>query len=209
MKLQSKWTKSNLIHNHSIHHVFWKNAVHVILLLNPYTFKVSILCPSLHQGKYQEKNPTNSVKALLITLPCKPHLVIQSNVVISTLSIKTEIYIWVGKVYTKECLWTASWNLKYFSILYGIIYNLEFYIYPNPQGANSRALIVCLSHYYFKIYAMQIWNRSEHCEPNNLIQAQIMQVLFTELEWSSLKCFSSNNSFCEDIINVLESVCIK
>ena len=45
----------NLIHSHRFHHVFWKNAVHVILLWNPYTFKVSIFCPSLVQGKYQER----------------------------------------------------------------------------------------------------------------------------------------------------------
>ena len=49
--------------------VFWKNVVHVILFWNPCTFKVSILHPSLVQGKYQEKNPTNSVQALLITPP--------------------------------------------------------------------------------------------------------------------------------------------
>ena len=33
---------------------------------------------------------------------------------------------------------------------------------------------------------MQIWNRSEHCEPNNLISAQIMQVFFTKLEYNFL-----------------------
>ena len=27
--------QGNFIHNHSIHHVFWKNAAHVILLWNP------------------------------------------------------------------------------------------------------------------------------------------------------------------------------
>ena len=39
-------------------------------------------------------------------------------------------------------------------------------------------------------------------KPSNLIQAQIMQVLFTKLGSSSFYCFSIHNSLCEDIIKL-------
>ena len=52
------------------------------------------------------------------------------------------------------------------SILYSIIHiSGILYLFPTHRGL-SRAFTctVCLSLYYFKIYAMQIWKRSEHCD---------------------------------------------
>ena len=65
----------------------------MILLWNPYTFKVSILRPSLHQRNDKKRIQQTQYKLYQLPLPNKPHLVIQSNVVISTLPIKT------GKLY--------------------------------------------------------------------------------------------------------------
>ena len=56
-------------------------------------FKVNqfIVLPFLHQEQCQDKNPTKIEKMLYyLPFPYKPHLVVHSNVVISTLSIEQE-----------------------------------------------------------------------------------------------------------------------
>ena len=60
MKLQSKETKGNLIHNHSIHHVIWKNAVHVILLWNLTYLKFSF--SDLYSTKANDKKRTQQIQ---------------------------------------------------------------------------------------------------------------------------------------------------
>ena len=63
-------------HSKALHTV--TSMYHIDRIISHYAMYHIILCLLLHQGQWQEKNPTKTVKAL----------VIQSNVVISTLSVK-------------------------------------------------------------------------------------------------------------------------
>ena len=51
-----------------------------------------------------------------------------------------------------------------------------FYILSQYTGL-SIAFKVCLLLYYFKVYAMQIWRRTEHCKPYSFDFNQVLRAV--------------------------------
>ena len=63
LEIAEQITKGKLIHNHIIHHVFWKDAVHVILLWNPYSFQSFHSPPFSPSRKISRKEPNKFSKS--------------------------------------------------------------------------------------------------------------------------------------------------